>query len=98
MNGGGANDGDPSACCFHLLNVSLVVVCLNLVHAGGREVAHIDGLVSIVDHGRRALVNGAQACGKVRLKLAVASGGVCALVVFTVTATAHSTSEKGSTK
>ena len=62
-------DDDAAVGSIHLLDVGLVVIGLNLVHARSRKVAHVHGPVCIVGHRGDLCVEVAQAGGKVRLEL-----------------------------
>ena len=69
VDGGRALNEDAAVCGVKILNVRLVVVGLDLLHASGRQVAHINRSVSVVSHGGNILVEVAQAGSEVRLEL-----------------------------
>jgi hypothetical protein len=79
VNGVGTLDDDAAVGSIHRLDVGLVVVGLDLMHARDRKLAHIDGPVCVVGHGGDVLVEVAQAGGKVRLELLLACARNCAL-------------------
>ena len=89
-----ALDEDAAVGSIHLLDVGLVVVGRDLVHARGREVAHVDGPVSVVDHGWDVLVEVAQAGSKVRLELLLSCG--LRSLVLVVAAAEGATNQRGS--
>lgn len=95
VDGIGAFDEDAAVGSVQILDVGLVVVGLNFVHARFREVAHVHGPVSVVSHGRPLRLDGAQAGGEVRVELL----GRCILLSTLVAAAAagEGTSNQGST-
>jgi len=91
VNGGRALNEDAAVCGVKILNVRLVVVGLDLLHASGRQVAHINRSVSVVSHGGEILVEVAQTGSEVSLEL------LRSLALTLVIVSANGTSDQGGT-